>query len=270
MTELAQGKYDVLVVADPRFSGGSTGALVADVSAFSELGLNIGLLFVRSAYLHDSRDRINPAAAALTDLPGVTHLSAGATATAEVAFLHHPMVFYRGIEETASLSAQRAYIITHHAPFRADGSVEFDPTRTLRNVKASLGLRAAFAPISGIVRGQLASFAPFVTLSPEDWPNVFDPQSWPGKTPIFLHEELTIGRHGRPDMLKWPATQTEIANSLPASEKIRVRVLGCPTEDLGALNVDMAGWEVIDFGAEPVADFLNSLDVFVYHFSPSW
>lgn len=270
MTELAQDRYDVLVVADPRFAGGSTGALVADVKAFSELGLNIGVLFVRSAYLHDSRDRINPAAAALVDLPGVTQLSAGANASAEVAFLHHPMVFYRGIEETASLSAPRAYIVTHHAPFRADGSIEFDPTRTLRNVKASLGLRAGFAPISGIVRGQLASFAPFVSISPEDWPNVFDPQFWPEETPIFSHDELTIGRHGRPDMLKWPATQAEIANSLPTSEKVRVRVLGCPSDDLKALNVDMTGWDVIDFGKEPVADFLNSLDVFVYHFSPSW
>lgn len=270
MTSQNQYSFDVLVIGDARFSGGSTGALVADVSAFSEMGLSIGLLFVRSAYLDDTRDPVNPAASALLDLPGVTGLSNGTQARAKIAFLHHPMVFYRGIEERAVLSAERSYIVTHHAPFRADGSVEFDPSRTLKNVAAALELRAAFAPISGIVRRQLASFAPFIALAAEDWPNVFDSKVWPATSPLLAEEVLTIGRHGRPDLLKWPATPRAVASSLPQSDATRVRVLGCPAQALQDMGVDLQNWDIITFGAEPVVDFLNSLDVFVYHFSHRW
>ncbi len=262
--------FDVLVVGDARFSGGSTGALAADVTAFSKLGLTIGMFFVRSGYLDDSRDSVNPVAQALLDLPGVTALTDGAVATADIAFLHHPMVFYRGIEERARLSAKHTFIVTHHAPFRPDGSIEFDPMRTVRNVRAALGLRAAYAPISGMVRDQLASFAPLVAMSAEDWPNIFDPIAWPVQTRLFEGTSLTIGRHGRADMLKWAATPADIQTGLPSDDKTRVRVLGCPEKELRSVGVDTSAWDTLEFGAEPVADFLNSLDVFVYHFSPKW
>ena len=84
-------------------------ALVTDVTAMSKLGLSIGLFFVRSAYLDDSRDPPNPKARRLADLPGVTLLSQERPARSRLAFLHHPMVFARGIEERARLSAARTW-----------------------------------------------------------------------------------------------------------------------------------------------------------------
>jgi len=262
--------FDVLVVADGRFSGGSTAALAADVTALAGLGLQVGLLFVRSAYLDDARDPMNPTALALCDLDGVTRLSPDQAAQAPLAFLHHPLVFFHGIEERARLSAERAVIVTHHAPFRNDGSLEYDPMTTARRARRALGLVHTpwFAPISGVVRRQLASFAPLLRLSSEDWPNVFDPEDWPDQRPILQGDGLTIGRHGRADALKFPATGPEIDAALPAGPDITVRVLGCPTEALAAKGAHPDGWEVLPFGAEPVAEFLNSLDVFVYHYHP--
>ncbi len=262
--------FDVLVVADGRFSGGSTAALVADVTALAGQGLQVGLLFVRSAYLDDSRDPMNPAALALCDLNGVTRLAPGQAARAPLAFLHHPLVFSYGIEERARLSADRAVIVTHHAPFRNDGSLEYDPVITARRARRALGLAHTpwFAPISGVVRRQLASFAPLLRMSSEDWPNIFDPDDWPARRPILQGGRLTIGRHGRADALKFPATGPEIDASLPAGPDISVRVLGCPAEALAAKGAHPETWEVLPFGAEPVADFLNSLDVFVYHYHP--
>ncbi|MCL6285630.1 glycosyltransferase [Ruegeria sp. 2012CJ41-6] len=261
-------EFDVLVVADGRFSGGSTAALVADVTALAGLGLQIGLLFVRSAYLDDERDPMNPNALALCDLEGVTQLAPDQTARAPLAFLHHPLVFFRGIEERARLSADRAVIVTHHAPFRNDGSLEYDPVTTARRARRALGLAHTpwFAPISGVVRRQLASFAPLLRMSSEDWPNIFDPADWPDKSPILQGPRITIGRHGRADALKFPATGPEIDASLPAGPDITVRILGCPTEALVEKGAHPDTWEVLPFGAEPVAAFLNSLDVFVYHY----
>lgn len=264
-------EFDVLVVADGRFSGGSTAALATDVATLAGLGLKIGLLFVRSAYLQDSRDPMNPAALALCDLDGVARLQPGTAARAPLAFLHHPLVFFHGIEERAQLSAGRAMIVAHHAPFRSDGSLEYDPVATARRARRSLGLRCTpwFAPVSGVVRRQLASFAPLLRMSLEDWPNVFDPAGFPVQRPLLQGPQIIIGRHGRADALKFPATGSAIDASLPAGADVAVRVLGCPAAALAAKGAHPERWEVLKFGAEPVAAFLNSLDAFVYHYHPN-
>lgn len=270
MAEAVRQSFDILVVADCRFAGGTTAALVNDVEAFSRMGANVGLFFVRSSYLDDSRDPANPKALALLDLPGVTALSDGVSAQAPVAFLHHPLVFFRGIEERANLAAERSVVVAHHTPFRADGSLEYDPVMTARRVRQSLNLSPWFAPVSGIIRTQLESFAPLIRLTSEDWPNVFDTDAWQSKRPIFSGSKLTIGRHGRADGLKWPATAAEINASLPAGPDIAVRVLGCPQEYLRQRGADLSKWEILEFGAEDPVDFLNSLDVFTYHYHPNW
>ncbi|CTQ32699.1 glycosyltransferase family 1 protein [Jannaschia rubra] len=263
------GTFDALVVADPRFSGGSTSALVADVAAMAGLGMRLGLLFVRSAYLDDARDPVNPAAVALCDLDGVTPLAPGATAEAPLAFLHHPLVFARGIEERAHLTASRSVMIAHHTPFRADGSLEYDPLVAIRRAKAALGLSAWIAPVSPTVRAQMAAFAPLLRQTGDDWPNIFDPADWPVTRLPFDGGPVTIGRHGRADPLKFPAAGPEIDAALPAGPDICVRVMGCPAEALAAAGAHPEDWEVLPFGAEPVADFLNTLDVFTYHYHPA-
>lgn len=263
-------EFDILVVADPRFQGGTTAAMVADVTAFSQLGARVGLLFVRSPYLSDGRDPESPAARSLVDLPGVTQLAPGSTARARTAFLHHPLIFFRGLEQGAALAAERAVIVTHHPPFRADGSLEYDPLATQRRVRRALGLAPWFAPVSGVIRRQLQSFAPLVRLTGEDWPNVFDTEDWPAGPEIFAGARLTVGRHGRANGLKWPASGAEIMASLPASDAVRVRVLGCPRAELEDRGADLSGWEVLEFGAETPRDFLHALDVFAYHYHPHW
>lgn len=263
-------QYDCLVVADKRFSGGSTSALATDVTAMSALGLRVGLVFVRSAYLDDNRDPPNPKAEQLIELPGVTLHSLTRPAHAKLAFLHHPLVFARGIEERGRLSADRAVIVAHHLPFRPDGSLEYNPVEAVRKARSALGFQAWIAPVSGLVRAQTAAFAPLVRMTSVDWPNVFDVSEWfPVRPPFEDGRPVVIGRHGRVDMLKFSATARAIDASLPAGPDIRVRVLGCPTEELTKCGAHPDRWDVLAFGAEPVPEFLNSLDVFVYHFHPN-
>lgn len=261
--------FDILITADSRFSGGTTAALVNDVQAFSAMGAQVGLMFVRSAYLDDSRDPANPKALALGDLPGVHLLGTDVQARAPVAFLHHPLVFFRGIEERAQLQAERSFLITHHTPFRADGSLEYDPMVTAHRVRTALGLRPMFAPVSGVIRRHLNSFVPLIRLSSQDWPNVFDTLAWQPRRPILQDPVLTIGRHGRADLLKWPVTGPEINAALPAGPDTRVRVLGASADELRARGADVSAWDVLAFGAEDPVDFLNSLDVFAYHYHPN-
>lgn len=272
---------DILMVADPRFAGGTSSALVADTEAFLALGAQVGLMFVHSGYLNDAVDRPNPAVLALLDRPGVTAITPTGTIRAGTAFLHHPMVFFHGIREQVSLDVDRAVLVTHHAPFRGDGSLEYDPLMTTHRIGKALGINPLWAPISGLCRHQLKSFAPLIRLTGEDWINIFDTADWVPEREIFSTPRLTIGRHGRVDPLKWPETAEGIAHSLPPNlppapeadasyTSHRIRVMGCPVDDLQALGADMSAWEILPFGAEPVARFLDSLDVFSYFHHPLW
>lgn len=262
--------FDVLCVADPRFAGGTTAALAADVEAFAASGRRVGLMFVTSAFLREGIDRPNPTALALTDLPGVERVRAEGPVAAETVFLHHPLVFFHGVAERAAIRAKRAALVAHQAPFRGDGSLEYDPLATARRIRRSFGLAPLWAPISGLCRRQLESFAPFIRLTSEDWTNVFDAADWSSGREIFSGPEIVIGRHGRDDPLKWPATAAEIAASLPVGPGRRVRVMGCPVAALEGLGADLSGWEILPFGAEPARGFLDRLDIFSYHHHPRW
>lgn len=261
---------DILVVTDPRFAGGTTSAVLADVEAFLALGARVGLMCVHSAYLDDMGETPNPLIAELLDREGVEKVPADGTVRAGTVFLHHPMVFFHGTRERAGISADRTVLVTHHVPFRGDGSLEYDPMRTARRIWRDFRTKPLWAPISGLCRRQLASFQPLIRLTTEDWTNIFDAERWQPARAIFEGSELVIGRHGRVDPLKWPETAGKIDACLPGGRGRRIRVMGCPVEDLRALGTDMSGWEIVPFGAEPVDRFLDGLDVFSYFHHPRW
>lgn len=261
---------DILIVTDPRFAGGTTTAVLADAEAFLALGARIGLMPVHSAYLDDMGEAPNPAITELLDRDGVDHIPAEGTIRVKTAFLHHPMIFFHGTRERVRIDADRTVLVAHHVPFRGDGSLEYDPLQTTRQIRRDFGVKPLWAPISGLCRRQLASFQPLIRLTAEDWINIFDTENWQPKRQIFEGPDLVIGRHGRVDLLKWPETAEKIAACLPTGPDRRIRVMGCPVEDLCAVGADMSDWEVVPFGAEPVDLFLDSLDVFSYFHHPRW
>ncbi len=262
--------FDVIMIAEPRFAGGTSSALIADVQALSEMGVRIGLLFVQSSYLRDGVDLPNRRVLDLLDLSNVEMAPSGGCITAETVFLHHPMIFYYGVAERVDLSAKRAIVVAHQAPFRGDGSLEYDPLSIQRTIHRSFGLRPLWAPISGLCRQQLECFAPLIRLTSEDWINVFDPADWVPRRTIFSDRLVTIGRHGRADPMKWPASAIEVEQSLPVGSDRRIRVMGCPQNALNDFGTNTGEWNIIPFGAQPVTDFIDALDVFSYHHHPRW
>ena len=259
---------DILVVADPRFSGGTAAALVSDVRAFSALGLRVGLLTVNSRFFGGAADRPNAEVLALPDLPGVVLVEG--SASADTAFLHHPLAFFHGIRERVAVTARRAVLVAHHPPFRGDGSLEYSPLATNRRVRATFGCWPWWAPVSGVVRAQLRSFSPLLTMTSEDWVNTFDAAGWRAARPVFETPRATVGRHGRADLLKWPDTAADVVPPLAPGPGWTTRVMGCPLDALTRMGVDTGSWEVLDFNALPVRDFLEGLDAFSFFYHPRW
>ena len=258
------------MVADPRFTGGTTSAIVADVEALANAGARIGLLAVRSEFPYLDQFEPNPRWQALCDLDTVLPVNCNSDVIAKGVFFHNPLVFDFKLTPSLRLEAEIAVLVTHHAPFNGLGELEYDPARVAGNICQRFGLNPTFAPISASVRRQLERFEPAVSLLPQDWPNVFDQSVFVRKTPILSEDRVTIGRHSRPDPTKWGDTAAEIEAALPVSQNSRIRVMGCPRQHLETIGVDTSAWTILDFNEEPVVQFLERLDIFSYFYARHW
>lgn len=264
--------FDALILTDPRFSGGTSAAVIADVKAMSDAGLNIGLALLESQGFFQDFDTENEQVLHLRDLPGVTQVDASASTVArcEVAFFHHPSVFENPVKSGLRVEADRSVLVAHQPLFLGDSALAFDPFRVQHNVRKQFGQALLWAPVSGLCREQFRAYAPMLRMTQQDWPNAFDVSAWTPQRQKLQSANLTVGRHGRPHPDKWPATGEEIALALPAGPQTQISIMGADREFLKARDVDTSAWSILDFNALPVADYLDGLDVFSYHHSPLW
>lgn len=264
---MAQTALDALIITDARFLGGTAGAVATDMRAFSQMGLRVGLCLVRSHSFFQPGDPDNPVFDELSDLPGVTRIDPGERSCARVAFFHHPAIFQRPVETGLHIEAGRAVIITHHTPFQGDGALHYDPLTIQTVIRRQFGVKPVWAPISGVCRHQLESFAPFLRLTSGDWVNTFDVSVWHPEREKLTGPQLIVGRHGRPDRMKWADSAAAIAASLPAGPGTHIRVMGAEADFFHDIGVATDGWDILPFNGEPVPAFLDSLDVFSYFHS---
>ncbi len=264
-------RVDIALVYDPRFSGGTAAAMLADAKAFHGVGATVGLLPVTSGFFKGTGDKFNAAVTGLADLDGFQMMPRGSAVIANTVFFHHPLTFFHKVAESADIRAKTSVLVAHHPPFRGDGSLEYDPIATTRLIKGAFGTSPMWAPVSGVIRKHLRSFAPFIRLTSADWVNTFDAADWEPVRQIFDQPVATVGRHSRRDTLKWPDLASDVTASLaPPGPGWKTRVMGCPVHELEKTGVDLSGWEIVPFNGEPVERFLDSLDVFSYFHSDRW
>lgn len=264
--------FDALILTDPRFSGGTSASVIADVKAMSDVGLSIGLALVESRGFFQDSDTENEQVLHLRDLPGVTQIevTASTRVRCEVAFFHHPSVFENPVKSGLKVEAGRSVLVAHQPLFLGDSALAFDPFRVQHNIRKQFGCPLIWAPVSGLCREQFRAYAPMLRMTLQDWPNAFDVSAWTPQRQKLQSASLTVGRHGRPHPDKWPATGEEIALSLPAGPRTQISIMGADRDFLKAKGVDTSAWSILDFNELPVADFLDDLDVFSYHHSPLW
>ncbi len=268
--------FDIVVVTDPRFSGGTASAVIADVTAFCAGGARVGLLPVTSAFFTGSIETANNQVLDLVNLECVTDLSHASDISTNVVFFHHPLTFFYGVSERVKITAKTSVVVAHHPPFRGDGSLEYNPVLTNRRIAKSFGVTPLWAPVSGLIRQHLRSFAPLIRLSSHDWVNIFDPAAWQSRRPVFtassgIEPHATVGRHARTDLLKWPEAPEDMTAPLGhANGEWRTRVMGCPAQAMIKAGADISNWSILDFNQEPVDQFLDSLDVFSYFYNANW
>jgi hypothetical protein len=251
--------YDVLVVSDFRHGGGTTASIAQEVEIQARMGLRTGLVQVDATYLPAGpwADRMRAlVAAGLADAVPATEAATGC-----LLVLRHPRVFEAPGWRVAA-RGERTLMIANQVP--SDGARDkpyYDVARVRARLREELGVDPPWAPIGPAVRDALGTAAEQIDA---DWYNVIDADAWAPRGERHRDGALTIGRHARDDVKKWPERREDLFAAYPDDGSRRVRVLGGASALAKRLGVRPRTWEVLPFGSVPAEEFLAGLDAFVY------
>ncbi|WP_071797527.1 glycosyltransferase [Natronohydrobacter thiooxidans] len=266
---------DLVLVLDARFEGGASTAVVTEIAALLEdPDLTVGLLLIK-AHLLGLPFPVHPQIRRFITEGRVVVLRPHEAWQCRLAVIHHPVVFENMPRTALPLRAEQAVLVLHHPMRDASGALQYDLPVIVQTIRASLCDDIRIAPVSAVVRKSLWPEWRFdAPVTDIDWKNLLDPREWPfdpePKGPPL--EPIIIGRHARPDPLKWPDTREEAALAyLADNPRFEVRILGGGPflEELYGTPLP-ANWVVTPFGYDTVPGFLAGLDAYVYFHSSRW
>lgn len=261
--------FDIIVVTDPRFQGGTSSAVAAEITAATRAGYRVGLVSYEAANLRQPFP-FNPRLRALVDRKDLTLIFPGTPVQCTLAVLHNP--FVAGLEpvEPLNITAQKRLVIAHHPPIDGLGCPSYDLETTIRNAQEILGGPADWAPVGPNARDAFLTCPDAPDLLAQDWANVIDFDAWRHVPPPRSSTRITIGRHSRADPRKLPGSRSDFVTIYGDGSKANVDLLGCAPQSLSMLAPIMPNWELRSFGEVPVRDYLDGLDAFVYYHRNDW
>jgi hypothetical protein len=260
--------FDVLIVGDFRFGGGTSGAVAHELRALRSTSHTVGLYHVNSAYLGRKPPPWHQEIVAEIDRGAVSVVPEGAAAEAGVIFVHSPWVL-RKMAPTL-LRAPVRILVAHHPPVDARGRLYYDPRAVERHARRAFGGSFVWAPISPVCRDAFdVARLPFPRLR-MDWTNLIFVDDWGAARSRLIGERPTIGRHSRPRNEKWPATRDALFEVFPEGGDIQVKLMGLSAKMKTLIGENPVNWRTMETDEIPVREFLSGIDFFVYFHHPDW
>jgi hypothetical protein len=261
-------RFDIVHAADLSFPGGTSSALRAELKAANLFGLSAAVV----PFIGRPGNLVRPferRAASLIDALGVTWLTGDQVTTCDILLAHHPQVFEHMPASAVRVRPQHVVCVVHHPPFNGDWKPQYDFEVVERNLERLFGAPVTFGPVGPKVRAQFESLVGRKpALLSRDLFNMIDISEWNLRQRPAPQCTATLGRHSRPDPLKWPDSRDELLAAYPDRRHLTIRALGGIPAELEAWIG--SNWQPLPFCGEGVPDFLNSLDFYVYFHSRHW
>ncbi|MBG0562056.1 glycosyltransferase [Actinoplanes aureus] len=264
---MTENVHDVAILSDFRYPGGTSASIAAEVRAQARAGLSTVLVQVRSPHLKHDRP-FNPLIVELLR-DGLADLGAGGEpVNARLLVLRQPRIFTEDVAEVPLIRADRRVMVINQAPGdSADPARYYDFAEVRQRVEGYFG-ECEWAPISPQVRAEVLRSTPDAPLAATDWHEIIDTADWWTERTRPVAGVPILGRHGRPDPVKWPRTAEELLLAYPDTANVRVRVLGGGELAVAKLGRQPENWELLEFGTVSPVEFLRGLDFFVYFHDP--
>ncbi|MDD9976582.1 MAG: hypothetical protein OXQ30_02435 [Boseongicola sp.] len=255
----------VAYVIDPRFPGGTSSAVAAEikqVATFARVSVH-GL----ETSMFKGRDVAPQLATALNDL-GLEVIWDNRTISADTVLLHNPSCLRFQDALGVKIAARQVIVVTHENFVRPSGAEAFDVGLCLDQIlQSSFALRFILAPLSGWNReaikkwdglhGHLNRWSVLDT----DWFNICDFEFKPPNTVIKDRR----GRLSRPGFEKFP--QDDVMRLCFPSHAESNVILGADTLMLAANRP--AHWTLFPFRGLDVKSFFDMIDFMVYFTAPT-
>ncbi len=203
---MTKPNFDVIIVADFRFPGGTSSAVAAEIRALHEGGFGVALYQVNSPILTGLR-KWNGRICARVAAGDAKVLRPGDAASCGVLLAHSPWLFTQPQPKQPQIEAGLRVLIAHHTPTDARGRLNYDPKVVDRNACRAFGSPFYWAPISPVCR---ASFDDAGMIEPRlrfDWANIVFVDDWGSARSGLLGDRPVLGRHSRPQLDKWAASR---------------------------------------------------------------
>lgn len=261
-------KVDVLVIGDFRFPGGTSTAIASDVRALAAQGYSVGLLALATGPLSTNR-AMHPEIWQLAEQNLAQFVAQREHVDARLCCLHHPSVFETYPAVAPDVTCDNTMLIVHHPPVDNDGELQFQ-YQQVDEITQELFGPVLWAPVGSKVRQAFAGLAKCPPLAPTDWHNIIDADEYGTVRKSLIGTCPVLGRHSRPQMVKWPDDRKSFLDAYPDDPTIKVRLMGYGPDLDDIVEDHPANWETLDFNALPVRDFLGTLDFFSYFHSDAW
>ena len=266
---MAGAPFDIVLLSDFRFPGGTASAISEEIKANAEVGYRTGLLPLEATNLTYPFP-LNPKIRTLIDAGLAQILDPDEQIDARLAIIHSPHVMRHLPLRPLRIRADQRLLVVHHPPFDADGTPYYDVGAVHLHADEILGDSVLWAPVGDKVRAQFALLETAPPLLGWDWHDIIDVEAWRAPRPPRTEGRPAIGRHSRPDPRKWPDTREQVLAAYPDDPRFRVRILGGGQFLSALVGLYPRNWEVLPFGAVAPAAFLATIDFFVYFHHRRW
>ncbi|WP_299819915.1 hypothetical protein [uncultured Jannaschia sp.] len=255
----------VALVLDPRFPGGTSSAVAAEIRALAP-AVDLRVVGIETAMFRGRE--VNTALSDALEGEGLDLVWAPPVVRADTIVFHNPSALKFDTALPVRFSCASAVLVTHENFLRPGGGEGFDVAHCLSLLESRLVASSRWlAPVSATNRRSVeewlrqtdASWA----LTPFDWFNICD---MPVRPPTRAPRDRR-GRHSRPGAEKFPPTEWMLRH-FPAHAE-RVVILG-GDGFLSEPDDVPAHWDLRRFGETEVARFLEEIDFFVYFTHPLW
>lgn len=262
-------RYDVLIIGDFRFPGGTSSAAAEEIRAQATAGYRTGLILLKGPVLRFPHPT-HPQIQACLDAGLAERLDPESPVDAALVVAHHPSLFLYPPRRPLAIDAGMRLLIVDHPPFAGDGAPAYPLESTAANATQMLGGEVLWAPVGPAVREQFEQVEAPPLLTESDWYNVLDPAPWRVARAGPQDTRPVLGRHSRPDPLKWPDDAFTTFQVYPDDPAFIVRILGGGPFLRELVGAYPRNWQVRPFNAIEPQHFLGTIDFFINYHHSRW
>jgi UDP:flavonoid glycosyltransferase YjiC (YdhE family) len=266
-------RFDIVTIGDFRFPGGTSTGIAHEIRALHGAGYSVGLVQKRAPMLKHDRP-MHPQIRACLDAGQavLVNSSHGLDAVeAKLAVLQNPYVFVEPQAALPKITATHKVLVAHQPTVDGNGLPYYDVATVQRVAEELVGPGVVWAPISALCRRNMADAGLPYQILGEDWAHVIFVRDWATDRDTPVGSRPVIGRHSRPEWQKWPASREEMLAVYPEGEEFEVRFLGAGDALTRIISGPLpSNWTTFQFNEIEPAEFLRTIDFFVYYHHPDW